>query len=82
MKSLIDKVFKKRKNNAEQIEEPIRTEDKATEAVVEAIIKEVKKEIKKEIPYKIEPTKEATKPRHFPDCNCFKCERWKQQNAK
>jgi hypothetical protein len=80
MKAFIDRVFKKRKQDAEQIEEPIKT--KATEAVVEKIIEEVKEVIKKEAPYKIEPTKEMTKPRHFPDCNCFKCERWKQQNAK
>ena len=82
MKAFIDKVFKKRKQDVKQLEEPTRTEDKTTEAMVEAIIEEVKKETKKEIPYKIEPTKEVTKPRHFPDCNCFKCERWKQQNAK
>ena len=44
MKSLIDRVFKKRKQDAEQFEEPITTENKATEAVVEAIIEEVKKE--------------------------------------
>jgi len=74
MKSLIDKVFKKRKNDAEQIEEPIRTEDKATEAVVEAIIEEVKKELQAEV---------YTKPGHyFADCNCFKCIRWRNQSAK
>ena len=81
MKAFIDRIFKKRKHDAEQIEEPVTTENKTTEAVVKAIIEEVKEVIKKEIPYKIEPTKEVTKPRHFPDCNCFKCERWKQ-NAK
>ena len=76
MKSLIDKVFKKRKQDVEQLEEPLRTEDKATEAVVEAIIEEVKEVIKKEevVTY--------PKPKHFSDCNCFKCDRWKQQNAK
>jgi hypothetical protein len=46
MKAFIDKIFKKRKQNVEQIEEPITTEDKATEAMVEAIIEEVKKEVK------------------------------------
>jgi shikimate kinase len=46
MKAFIDKIFKKRKQNVEQIEEPITTEDKATEAIVEAIIEEVKKEVK------------------------------------
>ena len=77
MKSFIDKIFKKRKSDAEQIEEPIRTEDKATEAVVEAIIEEVKKDIIKE-----EVKEVFTKPKHFPDCNCFKCVRWKNQSAK
>jgi protoporphyrinogen oxidase len=76
MKSLIDKVFKKRKQDDKQLEEPIRTEDKATEAMVEAIIEEVKKEeVKKE------EVVELKKPNHFPDCNCFKCIRWKR-NAK
>jgi hypothetical protein len=46
MKAFIDKIFKKRKQDAEQIKEPITTEDKATEAMVEAIIEEVKKEVK------------------------------------
>jgi len=40
-----------------------------------------------EAPYKVEPIKKEQvinypKPKHFPDCNCFKCGRWKQQNAK
>jgi hypothetical protein len=42
MKAFIDRVFKKRKQDAEQLEESTRTEDKATEAMVEAIIEEVK----------------------------------------
>jgi predicted nucleic acid-binding OB-fold protein len=75
MKSFIDRIFKKRKHDVEQIEESIRTEDKATEAVVEAIIEEVKKELKKEEVF--------AKPGHyFPDCNCFKCVRWKNQQEK
>jgi hypothetical protein len=74
MKAFIDRIFKKRKQNVEQIEEPITTEDKATEAIVEAIIEEVKKDIKKEA---------ITKPGHyFDDCNCLKCIRWRNQNAK
>jgi hypothetical protein len=74
MKAFIDRVFKKRKHDAEQIKEPIRTEDKATEAMVEAIIEEVKEEVQEEI---------YTKPGHyFDDCNCLKCVRWRNQNAK
>ena len=73
MKAFIDRIFKKRKHDAEQIKEPIRTEDKATEAMVEAIIEEVK-ETQEEV---------YTKPGHyFDDCNCLKCVRWRNQNAK
>jgi DNA-binding ferritin-like protein len=70
MKTFIDRIFKKRKHNVEQIEEPIKTEDKATEAMVEAIIEEVEKEIYK-------------KPSHYfgGDCKCVKCVRWRNQNA-
>jgi hydrogenase maturation factor HypE len=90
MKAFIDRIFKKRKKDAEQIEEnktilskQIETaiknkiaQDKATEVAVEAIIEEVKEVIKKE-EVVIYP-----KPNHFPDCNCFKCVRWIKQNAK
>ena len=62
MKSFIDKIFRKRKSDAEQIEEnkailseQIETaiknkiaQDKATEVAVETIIEEVKEDIKKE----------------------------------
>ena len=70
MKAFIERVFKKRKQDAEQIEE-LKTEvaEQATEAAVEAIVKEVKKEV-------------YSKPGHyFDDCNCFKCVRWRNQNA-
>jgi hydrogenase maturation factor HypE len=90
MKAFIDRIFKKRKKDAEQIEEnktilskQIETaiknkiaQDEATEVAVEAIIEEVKEVIKKE-EVVIYP-----KPNHFPDCNCFKCVRWIRQNAK
>jgi hypothetical protein len=90
MKAFIDRIFKKRKKDAEQIEEnkailnkQIKTaiknkiaQDEATEVAVEAIIEEVKEVIKKE-EVVIYP-----KPNHFPDCNCFKCVRWIKQNAK
>lgn len=48
MKAFIDRVFKKRKQDAEQVEEPIRVEDKATEAMVEAIVEEVKQDLEKQ----------------------------------
>lgn len=69
MKAFIDRVFKSKKLKKEQ---EAKVTEQATEAMVEAIIEEVKKEIK-EVP--------VSKPNHFPDCTCFKCERWKQ-NAK
>jgi membrane-associated HD superfamily phosphohydrolase len=95
MKAFIDRIFKKRKKDAEQIEEnkailskQIETavknkiaQDKATEVAVEAIIEEVKEVIKKE-EVKKEEVVIYPKPNHFPDCNCFKCIRWIKQNAK
>jgi membrane-associated HD superfamily phosphohydrolase len=95
MKAFIDKIFKRRKHDAEQIEEnkailskQIETaiknkiaQDKATEVAVEAIIEEVKEVIKKE-EVKKEEVVIYPKPNHFPDCNCFKCVRWIKQNAK
>jgi membrane-associated HD superfamily phosphohydrolase len=95
MKAFIDRIFKKRKKDAEQIEknkkvlaEQIETaiknkiaQDEATEVAVEAIIEEVKEVIKKE-EVKKEEVVVYPKPNHFPDCNCFKCIRWIKQNAK
>ena len=70
MKEFIDKVFKPKKLKKE----------KEVEVKVEAIIEEVKEIIKKE-EVKKEEVVTYPKPKHFPDCNCFKCDRWKQQNA-
>ena len=79
MKSFIDKIFRKRKSDAEQIEEnkeilskQIETsiKEKVTQDVVEEIIVEVKK--KEVVIY--------PQPNHFSGCNCFKCVRWKNQN--
>ena len=90
MKSFIDRIFKKRKHDAEQIEEnkkilskQIETsiKEKVTQAAVESIIEEVKEVIKKE-EVKKEEVVVYPKPNHFPDCNCFKCVRWIKQNAK
>ena len=95
MKAFIDRIFKKRKKDAEQIKEnkailseQIETaiknkiaQDKATEVAVETIIEEVKEVIKKE-EVKKEEVVVYPKPNHFPDCNCFKCIRWIKQNAK
>jgi hypothetical protein len=69
MKEFIDKIFKPKKLKKE------------VEVKVEAIIEEVKEVIKKE-EVKKEEVVTYPKPKHFPDCTCFKCDRWKQQNAK
>lgn len=69
MKAFIERVFKskKQKKLKEILQEADKfAQDKATEAMVEAIIEE---EIK------------LKKPNHFPDCNCFKCVKWRNQNA-
>jgi transcriptional regulatory protein LevR len=89
MKAFIDRIFKKRKKDAEQIEEnkkvlaeQIETsiKEKVTQAAVEAIIEEVKEVIKKE-EVKKEEVVVYPKPNHFPDCNCFKCVRWIKHNG-
>jgi len=78
MKAFIERVFMAKKNkklDAEAAlvsEEPVLVEEQATEAMVESIVEEVKKEVK-EVKY--------PNPNHFPDCTCFKCYKWKSQNA-
>ena len=72
MKAFIDRVFKMKKLKKEAIKnEELVTDikEQATEAVIEAIKVEAPKEV-------------YSKPGHyFPDCNCFKCVRWRNQNA-
>ena len=88
MKAFIDRIFKKRKHDAEQIEEnkailseQIETaiKNKVAQVALEDIIKEADRII-------VEELKQAevfTKPGHyFDDCNCVKCVRWRNQNAK
>ena len=83
MKSFIDKIFKKRKPDAEQIEENKAILSEQIETSIKERIdqnkinmEEVEKETQKEhVVYK--------KPGHyFDDCNCLKCIRWRNQNAK
>jgi methionine salvage enolase-phosphatase E1 len=80
MKAFIDRIFKmKKQKQKELLDEIANTEikEQATEAAVEAIIEEVKKDSKKK-----EVKEVFSKPGHyFPDCNCFKCVRWRNQNA-
>ena len=88
MKSFIDKIFRAKKQkeildeiihtkvvqeNKEILSKQIETsiKEKVTQDVVEEIIAEVKK--KEVVIY--------PQPNHFSGCNCFKCVRWKNQNA-
>jgi hypothetical protein len=88
MKAFIDKIFKKRKQDVEQIEEnkkilseQIETsiKEKVAQIALEDIIKEADRIIVKEL----KQAEVFTKPGHyFNDCNCFKCVRWRNQDAK
>jgi len=81
MKAFIDRIFKKRKQDAEKVKEQIieqritqveSVEEQATQASIEAIVEEVKQE----------ETIIYSRPGHyFPDCNCIKCVKWRNQNA-
>ena len=78
MKAFIDRVFKMKKLKKETVENEeliTETKEQATEAVIEAIVESVKQDLQKEeVVY--------AKPGHyFADCNCFKCVRWRNQNA-
>jgi hypothetical protein len=77
MKAFIDKIFRKRKSDAEQIEEN-------KKALAEQIETSIKKHIEKTEEVKEVIKKEEVviypQPNHFSGCNCFKCVRWKNQN--
>ncbi len=74
MKAFIDRVFKMKKQKQKELLDEI-TNTEVKEQATKAVIKDSKVETPKEeeVVY--------PKPNHFPDCNCFKCVRWKQQNA-
>jgi hypothetical protein len=73
MKAFIDRIFKKRKHDAEQIEENKKILSEQIEISIKEVVEKVE-EVQEEI---------YTKPGHyFDDCNCLKCVRWRNQNAK
>jgi hypothetical protein len=75
MKAFIDRIFKKRKKDAEQIEENKELLSEQIETSIKKYVEEVKQDLKQEEVY--------TKPGHyFNDCNCVKCVRWRNQDAK
>jgi len=74
MKAFIDRVFKKRKKDVEQIEENKAILSEQIETSIKKYVEEVKQDLKQEV---------FTKPGHyFNDCNCVKCVRWRNQDAK
>ena len=88
MKAFIDRIFKKRKKDVEQIEEnkailseQIETaiKNKVAQTTLEDIIKEADRIIVEEL----KQAEVITKPGHyFNDCNCVKCVRWRNRDAK
>ncbi len=94
MKAFIDRIFKAKKQKkildeithaevieknkeilSKQIETSIKKHvEEIKEVVAEAVKVKVSKEVKEKVVY--------NKPGHyFPDCNCFKCVRWRNQSA-
>ena len=78
MKVLIDKIFKKRKQDAEKIEKNKAILNEQIETSIQERIDQNRinmEEVEKETPQEV-----FTKPGHyFNDCSCFKCVRWRHQ---
>ena len=78
MKAFIDKIFKKRKQDAEKIEKNKAILNEQIETSIQERIVQNKinmEEVEKETPQEV-----FTKPGHyFNDCSCFKCVRWRHQ---
>ena len=78
MKAFIDKIFKKRKLDVEQIKENKEILSEQIETSIKKRIVQNKinmEEVEKETPQEV-----FTKPGHyFNDCSCFKCVRWRHQ---
>lgn len=78
MKAFIDRIFKKRKHDAEQIEENKEIlSEQIEKSIQERIVQNQinMEEVEKETPQEI-----FTQPGHyFNDCSCYKCVRWRKQ---
>ena len=78
MKAFIDKIFKKRKQDAEKIEKNKAILNEQIETSIQERIDQNRinmEEVEKETPQEV-----FTKPGHyFNDCSCFKCVRWRHQ---
>jgi hypothetical protein len=77
MKAFIERVFKSKKQKQKELLDEI-ANTKIVEENKKIITKQIEERIKE---IKKEPEVVYPKPNHFPDCNCFKCGRWKNQNA-
>ena len=78
MKAFIDKIFKKRKHDAETIEKNKKILSEQIETSIQERIDQNRinmEEVEKEIPQEV-----FTKPGHyFDNCGCVKCVRWRHQ---
>ena len=80
MKAFIDRIFRNKKLKEElQIEENKKLLAEQIEISIENANKELRAVQNEATQAAIEAI--AIKPNHFADCNCFKCERWRNQNA-
>jgi hypothetical protein len=82
MKAFIDRVFKSKKQKQKELI------DEIADTEVTDVVEENKKIITKQLTETLKEKAELkdkviySKPGHyFPDCNCFKCIRWRNQNA-
>ena len=90
MKAFIDRVFKSKQRKQKELLDEIANTKVKESLIIKAVeetmsaIEQVKKEVKKDSKKKeVQEVKENfVKPGHyFADCNCFKCIRWRNQNA-
>jgi len=75
MKAFIEKIFKAKKQKQQEILDEI-TNTEVEKQATEAVIKSIKVELPKE-----EKVIYSRPGHYFPDCNCIKCVRWRNQNA-
>jgi len=75
MKAFIEKIFKAKKQKQQEILDEI-TNTEVEKQATEAVIKSIKVKLPKE-----EKVIYSRPGHYFPDCNCIKCVRWRNQNA-
>ena len=88
MKAFIEKVFKMKQQKQKELLDEI-THTEVIQENKEILSKQIETSIKKHVEEVKEIIAEVKKkevviypqPNHFSGCNCFKCVRWKNQNA-